>query len=140
VACVVLVAGALLLVAAPPTGAGAQTAADEVVANAASTPAVSAALAYVNSHRESTTAFHAEIAAIISPSGQERDRARAVAARMRQIGLTSVMIDETPNAVGVILGRSGRALVFISTLDDRRRPSWLPPRHSSRRGSSRSTT
>ena len=115
---VVLVAGALLLVADPPTGAGAQTTADEVVANAASRAAVSAALAYVDSHRESTTAFHAEIAAIISPSGQERDRARVVAARMRQIGLTSVTIDETPNAVGVIPGRSGRALVFISTLDD----------------------
>ena len=37
---------------------------------------------------------------------------------MREIGLSNVAVNETPNAVGVIPGRSGRALVFVSTLDD----------------------
>jgi acetylornithine deacetylase/succinyl-diaminopimelate desuccinylase-like protein len=37
---------------------------------------------------------------------------------MREIGLSNVVVDDTPNAIGVIPGRSGRALVFVSTLDD----------------------
>ncbi|MBT8337604.1 MAG: M20/M25/M40 family metallo-hydrolase [Gemmatimonadetes bacterium] len=37
---------------------------------------------------------------------------------MRAIGLDSVRVTESPNAIGVIPGRSGRALVFVSTLDD----------------------
>ncbi|MCH2278820.1 MAG: M20/M25/M40 family metallo-hydrolase [Vicinamibacterales bacterium] len=95
-----------------------QTLADQNVAAALETRAISAALEYVELHRESTTAFLANIAAIVSPSGKERKRAEAVAARMRNIGLASVFVDETPNAIGVIPGYSGLALVFISTLDD----------------------
>jgi acetylornithine deacetylase/succinyl-diaminopimelate desuccinylase-like protein len=37
---------------------------------------------------------------------------------MREIGLEDVQIDATSNAVGRIKGRSGKAIVFITTLDD----------------------
>ena len=104
--------------AATSTSVATQTLADQNVAAALETRAISAALEYVELHRESTTAFLANIAAIVSPSGKERKRAEAVAARMRNIGLASVVVDETPNAIGVIPGYSGLALVFISTLDD----------------------
>lgn len=79
---------------------------------------VQSALAYVEASTDRTARFLAEIGAIISPSGQERDRAEAVGRRMREIGLRNVEVDGTPNAVGTIPGRSGRALVFVSTLDD----------------------
>ena len=76
------------------------------------------ALEYVDASTAATARFLAEIGAIISPSGQELERAQAVGRRMREIGLTDVEVDGTPNAVGTIPGRSGRALVFVSTLDD----------------------
>ena len=60
----------------------------------------------------------AEIAAIPSPSGQEHRRAAKTAEYMRAIGLSDVAVDAAPNAIGRIPGRSGKALVFISTLDD----------------------
>ena len=104
--------------AATSTSVATQTLADQNVAAALETRAISAALEYVELHRESTTAFLANIAAIVSPSGKERKRAEAVAARMRNIGLASVFVDETPNAIGVIPGYSGLGLVFISTLDE----------------------
>ena len=63
-------------------------------------------------------ALLAGIGGIISPSGQELERARRVAEEMRRIGLRDVRVDDQPNAVGVIPGRSGKALVFVSTLDD----------------------
>ncbi len=74
------------------------------------------------------------IGGIISPSGQERERAERVAEEMRRIGLREVRVDDQPNAIGVIPGRSGRALVFISTLDDlatvaeNQRAAGVPPR------------
>ena len=108
----------IFIMAATSTSVATQTLADQNVAAALETRAISAALEYVELHRESTTAFLANIAAIGSPSGKERKRAEAVAARMRNIGLASVFVDETPNAIGVIPGYSGLALVFISTLDD----------------------
>ncbi len=79
---------------------------------------VRSALERIERDRDRTAAFLVEIGGIISPSGQERERAEAVAARMRSIGLEQVRVDEGPNAVGVVPGRSGRALVFVSTLDD----------------------
>ena len=108
----------IFIMAATSTSVATQTLADQNVAAALETRAISAALEYVELHRESTTAFLANIAAIVSPSGKERKRAEAVAARMRNIGLASVFVDETPNAIGVIPGYSGLALVFISTLDE----------------------
>lgn len=79
---------------------------------------VQAALGHIDEARTETAAFLASIGAIVSPSGQEHERAEAVAERMRAIGLDSVRVTESPNAIGVIPGRSGRALVFVSTLDD----------------------
>ncbi len=58
------------------------------------------------------------LASIVSPSGEERDRALFVAERMREIGLTDVAVDVTYNVVGRIKGRSGKAIVFITMLDD----------------------
>ncbi len=60
----------------------------------------------------------AEIGGIVSPSGHEHERAERVAQEMRRIGLSQVRVDGSPNAIGVIPGRSGKALVFVSTLDD----------------------
>ena len=79
---------------------------------------VQAALAYVDDHADDTARFLSDIGAIISPSGHEHERAAAVAARMTAIGLQDVRVDEGPNVVGRIPGRSGRAVVFVSTLDD----------------------
>lgn len=96
---------------------------------------VRSALDYVDEHRDETARFLVRIGAIVSPSGQEHERAEAVAARMREIGLDSVRVTESPNAIGVIPGRSGRALVFVSTLDDlatvaeNQRAASEPPRY-----------
>jgi acetylornithine deacetylase/succinyl-diaminopimelate desuccinylase-like protein len=96
--------------------------------------AVQRALAHLDSGRDAHAAYLAEIGAIISPSGEEHQRAAAVAERMRAIGLDSVRVTGSPNAIGVIPGRSGRALVFVSTLDDlatvaeNQRAADAPPR------------
>jgi acetylornithine deacetylase/succinyl-diaminopimelate desuccinylase-like protein len=79
---------------------------------------VGAAIADVDAHTAWTADLLARLAAIVSPSGHERQRADAVAAAMREIGLQRVTVDSAPNAIGVIPGRSGRAIVFVSTLDD----------------------
>lgn len=76
------------------------------------------AIDYIDARTNATAQFLTQIGSIISPSGHEHDRAEAVANKMRQIGLSNVAVDGTPNAVGVIPGNSGLALVFISTLDD----------------------
>jgi acetylornithine deacetylase/succinyl-diaminopimelate desuccinylase-like protein len=81
-------------------------------------PAVASALASADAGRERTAQLLAELGGIISPSGHEGDRASAVAAEMRRIGLADVTLDASPNVVGRIRGRSGKALVFVSTLDD----------------------
>jgi acetylornithine deacetylase/succinyl-diaminopimelate desuccinylase-like protein len=53
---------------------------------------------------------------------------------MRAIGLSEVRVTESPNAIGVIPGRSERALVFVATLDDlatvaeQQRRAASPPR------------
>ncbi|HEU5209894.1 MAG TPA: M28 family peptidase, partial [Longimicrobiales bacterium] len=81
-------------------------------------PAVQAGLLAIENGAGEAAQLLVEIGAIESPSGQEHARAEAVAERMRAIGLTNVSVDGTPNVVGRIAGRSGRALVFVSTLDD----------------------
>jgi acetylornithine deacetylase/succinyl-diaminopimelate desuccinylase-like protein len=80
--------------------------------------AVVRAMEHVQARVAATADFLVEIGGIVSPSGEERERAEAVGRRMREIGLQAVEVDGTPNAVGLIPGRSGRALVFVSTLDD----------------------
>lgn len=94
------------------------TVAEPPLDDALADPAVRAALDYVDGHEGETAALLAEVGAIRSPSGEELARAEKVAERMRAIGLTDVRVDASPNAVGVIRGTSGRALVFIGTLDD----------------------
>ena len=97
-------------------------------------PAVEAALSKLADNRAATADLLVRIGGIISPSGDELERATAVAEHMRTIGLDSVRVTGDPNAIGVIPGRSGRALVFVSTLDDlvtvaeHQRASGRPPR------------
>ena len=73
------------------------------------------------------------IGGIISPSGKEHERAKAVADEMRKIGLVDVRVNAAPNVIGVIKGRSGKALIFVSTLDDlktvaeNQRAAGVPP-------------
>jgi acetylornithine deacetylase/succinyl-diaminopimelate desuccinylase-like protein len=104
--------GLLALVAAP------LTAQDTGLTDVLDRPEVRAALDHIDGHRDETASFLARIGSIVSPSGQEQERAEAVAARMRELGLESVRVTGSPNAIGVIPGTSGRALVFVSTLDD----------------------
>ena len=108
--CCLSVVGASLVVTGPPTVRNLNEALED--------ESVTAALAYIESHRPQTADLLRQIGSVISPSGQEHERAKRVAGRMREIGLSEVRVDESPNAVGVIPGRSGRALVFIATLDD----------------------
>lgn len=110
---------AILLAAAPtawPLAAQVNAAAD--LEAALRTPVVRAALAHLDEAAPATASLLARIGGIVSPSGEERQRAEAVAARMREIGLVDVRVDDTPNVVGILRGRSGRALVLIATLDD----------------------
>ena len=76
------------------------------------------AIALLDAHTPQTAEYLASIAAIVSPSGNELERANAVAKRMREIGLRNVSVDSAPNVIGVIPGKSEKALVFVSTLDD----------------------
>jgi acetylornithine deacetylase/succinyl-diaminopimelate desuccinylase-like protein len=109
-----IVTGLTLALLLAPRQADAQRALLPALAD----PVVSAALASVDARRDQTARWLAEIGGIVSPSGHEGERARAVAAEMRRIGLADVTLDEAPNAVGRIRGRSGKALIFVSTLDD----------------------
>lgn len=95
-----------------------EVAAQRPLPQALADPQVARALAAVDARRDQTARWLAAIGGIVSPSGQERERAEAVAAEMRRIGLADVVLDATPNVVGRIRGRSGKALVFVSTLDD----------------------
>lgn len=98
--------------------ASSPAAAQRPLAAALADPAVVRALAAIETRRDDTARWLARIGGIVSPSGQEHERARAVADEMRRIGLTDVTVDASPNVVGRIPGRSGKALVFVSTLDD----------------------
>lgn len=80
--------------------------------------AVLSGLAEIEATRDLSAAQLVEIGGIISPSGQELERAEAVAAIMNEIGLQDVRVTESPNAIGRIPGSSGKALVFVATLDD----------------------
>jgi acetylornithine deacetylase/succinyl-diaminopimelate desuccinylase-like protein len=97
-------------------------------------PAVQSGLTYIAEQRLETADFLREIGGIFSPSGQEHERAAAVADKMRAIGLSNVRVTESPNAIGIIPGRSDRAIVFVATLDDlatvgeQQREASTPPR------------
>lgn len=81
-------------------------------------PGVRAGLESIDGNRMEAAEFLREIGGIISPSGQEQERAEAVAEKMREVGLSGVRVTSSPNAIGIIPGQSQRVLVFISTLDD----------------------
>jgi acetylornithine deacetylase/succinyl-diaminopimelate desuccinylase-like protein len=106
----------------------------DVVAEALSLAATQTALEHLERSRSATAGLLAELGGIVSPSGQEHERAEFVAARMRAMGLSDVRVTDSPNAVGEISGQSGRHLVFISTLDDlatvaeHQRAAATPPR------------
>jgi acetylornithine deacetylase/succinyl-diaminopimelate desuccinylase-like protein len=75
-------------------------------------------LKIIDSQSQQAAEMLVTIGGIISPSGQEKERAEKVAHYMKSIGLTEVKVDDMPNALGVIPGKSDSSLVFISTLDD----------------------
>lgn len=82
------------------------------------TPRVRAGVERLETMTREGAQLLAEIGGIVSPSGQEHERAERVAREMRRMGLSQVRVDKSPNAIGVIPGRSGKAMVFVSTLDD----------------------
>ena len=94
------------------------TAQPRAVDEALSNRAVQAALQQITDTRLVAAQQLVGIGGIISPSGQEHERAAAVAQLMRDIGLQNVQMTESPNVIGIIPGSSGQALVFVSTLDD----------------------
>lgn len=112
-----ILATALTLAACTPTAVAGQDA-EVRLESVLSEPVVQRSVDYLHQRRDQAAQFLAEIGAIVSPSGEELERANAVAARMREIGLDSVRVTSSPNAIGIIPGQSGRALIFISTLDD----------------------
>ncbi len=75
-------------------------------------------LNYLDKNEKQYIQLLIDIGRIISPSGQEQERAEAVASIMKDIGLKEVRVNEMPNAIGVIPGKSNKSIVFISTLDD----------------------
>lgn len=87
---------------------------DEVVAD----QAVLKGLSDIDRTRQATAELLVKIGGIISPSGEEHERAAAVVEEMRKIGLSDVRVNDAPNVIGRIPGRSGKALVFVATLDD----------------------
>ena len=91
---------------------------DQPLEGALTSVRVQSALRSIDAQQDSAAIFLSQIGGIVSPSGKEGDRARVVAARMQAIGLQNFTVDTMPNVVGVIPGRSGKAVVFISTLDD----------------------
>lgn len=83
-----------------------------------SDPVVLRGLAEIDATRDVSAQQLVQIGGIISPSGQELERAQAVAALMADIGLQDVEVTDSPNAIGRIPGTSGNAIVFVATLDD----------------------
>ncbi|MCZ8205800.1 M20/M25/M40 family metallo-hydrolase [Gemmatimonas sp.] len=97
-------------------------------------PGVTRALAALDAGAPGMAAGLAALGAIESPSGREHERAAEVARRLRAMGMPEVQLDSLPNVVARIPGRSGRAIVFVSTLDDLgsipalQRAAGTPPR------------
>ncbi len=77
-----------------------------------------AAIDFLENQEKRSAEMLVEIGGIISPSGMEMKRAEKVADYMKAIGLSHVEVDQLPNAIGVIPGKTDNVLVFISTLDD----------------------
>tara|TARA_B100002003_G_scaffold57536_1_gene53018 strand:+ start:4456 stop:5790 length:1335 start_codon:yes stop_codon:yes gene_type:complete len=95
-----------------------QTTTHSTVATTAEETIIATALEHLHEQRLTTASFLSQLATIVSPSGHEHERAEAVAHKMRAVGLESVVVDDTPNVIGVIPGRSEKSLIFVATLDD----------------------
>lgn len=83
-----------------------------------SDPRVAEAVERLRKSRAATANFLVRTGPIVSPSREELERARVVPERIRGVGLYSVRVTGSSNDIGVIRGQSGRALIFVSTLDD----------------------
>ena len=58
-----------------------------------------------------------EICKIPAPGFEEKERADYVAARMKEFGLSDVHVDQAYNAVGVLKGKGGPAVLFAAHID-----------------------
>lgn len=112
-----MLSAALVVTAAAPVSAqtGQTGQAPETVLDSSAALEIDAA---AQAQRADAISILIEIGGIISPSGEEHARAATVAEKMREIGLSDVAITRSPNVIGRIPGRSGKAIVFVSTLDD----------------------
>jgi acetylornithine deacetylase/succinyl-diaminopimelate desuccinylase-like protein len=73
---------------------------------------------YIKNQKDIAALQLINIGSIISPSGEEEERAEAVAAEMNQIGLSFIEVDPWYNVIGILPGEIDSCLVLISTLDD----------------------
>ena len=104
----------ILTMASMPITSSISAAQDNILDRREATAAVES----VDAWRDDTVRLLVAIGEIESPSGDEHARAARVAEEMRRIGLSDVRITDSPNVIGRIPGRSGEAVVFVSTLDD----------------------
>ncbi len=81
-------------------------------------PTLQKGLTWIENQKTNSAESLIKIGGIISPSGQEQERAEAVMQEMKRIGLQDVRMDSGPNVIGIIPGQSAEQLVFVSTLDD----------------------
>ncbi|TVR66797.1 MAG: M20/M25/M40 family metallo-hydrolase [Gemmatimonadales bacterium] len=89
-----------------------------VLARLLDDPRWTGGLDQIHDGRDAAAELLVEIGGIVSPSGREHERAARVADELRAMGIQDVQVTGAPNVVARIPGRSGRAVVFISTLDD----------------------
>ncbi len=81
-------------------------------------PTLQKGLLWIDNNKSPAAESLVNIGGIISPSGQEQERAKAVMQEMQRIGLQNVRMDSGPNVIGIIPGQRSEQLVFVSTLDD----------------------
>ncbi len=81
-------------------------------------PTLQKGLSWIENQKSISAESLIKIGGIISPSGQEHERAEAVMQEMKRIGLQNVRMDSGPNVIGIIPGQRTEQLVFVSTLDD----------------------
>ncbi|MGE0930668.1 M20 family metallopeptidase [Peijinzhouia sedimentorum] len=81
-------------------------------------PTLQKGLTWIENQKTNSAESLIKIGGIISPSGQEQERAEAVMQEMKRIGLQDVRMDNGPNVIGIIPGQSAEQLIFVSTLDD----------------------
>jgi len=85
---------------------------------------------YIDAQRSVAVDRLISIGSIISPSGEEEQRAEAVAAIMYDIGLSFISVDSLYNVVGIIHGQRDSCLILVSTLDDLASVATLQRQHA----------